>query len=163
MANTIYAKQLIVGCWEHLSYRFPDEDFVFAELDGVLTGFYNSIRWSVLRRARQAPSQEAIIDLPTTKDFASKWMGRDEIIDRIADTSGLEDTMAETCLTSIEVAVALSLAENETVAIPPIGVVTKARRGYLIQLDKALQLNRTSAKLQENASKVKPKAAVAGC
>lgn len=148
MAFTIYPNALILGCYEHLNAAFPEQEFVWAELDAVLTALYNSIRWSVLRRAETETDQRAVTELPTTNGFASKWMKRSEILQRICDTSGLDLHMSETCLVSIERAFQLASTESSEVAMPPVGLLRKHRRGYLIELSEAFQLTPARASLR---------------
>jgi hypothetical protein len=142
--TTIRPTQFIVGCYEHLNASFPEAEFVFAELDSIMIGLYNSIRWSIVRRADSEPGRP-VLDLPTTDCFASPWMSRDEIVQRISDTSGLEDEMADIALRSIESAVRLSLSENDALAIPPLGVITKGRHGFVIELSDNFQLKPVAA------------------
>jgi len=139
MESVIYPKQLILEFCGRLNKRFPGEGIIYEELDAVLTGLYNSIRWSVLRRAESEQELGNITELPPTEGFASKWMERSEIIERIGDTSGLDDKMAEACLDIVEQMVERSLAEAATVALPPMGRITKGRVGFMIELSEAFQ------------------------
>lgn len=107
---------LIARIRDALQYNFPDDQFLDGELEGVIHGLINSVRWTVIRAAREQTNNsqmresaegkvtlnEDIGTLETINRFSSRWMDREEIVYRIENTSGLSTEMAEVGLKMIE-------------------------------------------------------------
>lgn len=116
---------------------FTEEQFLNGELEGVVYGLVNSIRWTALRAAREQAINESqmvegaegkvilnnpIETLETVNRFSSKWMDRDEIVQRIENTSGLTTEMAEIGLRMIENVVdQVIVIDRSEINIIPLG------------------------------------------
>lgn len=119
----------------HNGFReaFPETYPTYDELDAVIAGFQNSLCWSVLR----IPDNS--IETPTNSirvnpSFQSDWMQRSEIVERIADTSGLGDAMSDFALAMIETMVAEAMTKSEVVALEPVCILGRVEGGYDLQL-----------------------------
>src|ERR1039458_7872645 len=103
------------------------EDFLPAETDGVLYALLNSIRWSVLRFAAEQKNHNPsapIQDLRTENVFSTKWVSREEIVNRIMDMSGFDKKIAELALTAIEDTVKMNLEKNGwIIEVEQIGII----------------------------------------
>jgi pyruvate/2-oxoglutarate dehydrogenase complex dihydrolipoamide acyltransferase (E2) component len=129
-----------------LSKAFPREQVYSQELEGITQALVNSIGWSVLRSASkqdvEVTSYPVITTLVTSDSFGSEWMSRSEIRDRIENTSGLSQEMAEHALHTIETVVWMHLNWGESIVeVEHIGCIKAAGNGGLmIQLAEELQL-----------------------
>jgi hypothetical protein len=125
-----------------LDEKYPEgilEDELYAAVQGLLT----SLRWGALRMAKGLVQQgrvvEPIVNIETTDHFASEWMERREVIDRIMHTSGFPEDMSESALTAMEKIVDAAIRLEGSVKIADIGSIksTQSRR-YSIDLVKPM-------------------------
>lgn len=128
-----------------LELRYPDEQFLPDELEGVIQGLVNSVRWSVLRMAReqlQSGASDFTIESIVTSDlFSSRLMRRDEIVGRIENTSGLTEEMSEHSLRIVESVVRAVTDEGGIIEFEHIGLIRASQSGgYIIELDKEMTL-----------------------
>lgn len=146
MSTVTKYSNIITTLHENLSKQFPDVEpkLIDEELDGIITGFYNSIRWSVLYMAKDQLKGDVLRDpikqLHTTDGFGSEWMTRAEIIEHISATSGLDDKMSEKSLNIIEGYVNKLIEDKTAVEFSPVGRLEKSNNGYRITLGQSFQL-----------------------
>ena len=127
------------------SQLFPEEVLLQEELYGVIRGLINSLRWAALEEAQDSCEEgkltKSIDTIRTTEHFNSSRMGRPEIIDRIANTSGLNDEMSSHALTTIENEIDNAFAFDSVVEVELIGrIQSTLTHEYFIELDKNLQI-----------------------
>jgi hypothetical protein len=82
------------------------------ERETVCEALLNSIRWTVLRRADDPNTNPNDELLNTTDRFASPWMSRHEILNRIEHSSGLRRPLANLALFIIEARVDLAITAS---------------------------------------------------
>jgi hypothetical protein len=126
----------------NLKVEYPDQDFLPIEVAGVLKGFLISLRWSVLRSAqskKETDPYSAIDELITQDRFATEWVTRAELVDRISYTSGLDGAMSEITLRVIEGVVQRQIEETGTAELESVGTIQAEGAGYRIALSTILK------------------------
>jgi hypothetical protein len=97
---------LLVTLGLELTDLFPTEEFLEVELSAVIQALFTSLRWAALRKAKETANGNALVDeikdLTTEDHFASAWLDRRELLDRISHTSGLNEEQANHSLRIIE-------------------------------------------------------------
>ena len=136
---------LIFSIDKELKKSFPETQILAEEIEGVVQGLVNTVKWSVLRSAIEQAhggllgSGVGIVE--TSDSFSSSWMNREEILNRIENTSGLPEEISSEALKIIESIVAAVVAQGSVLEIEHIGQI-RARKGggYSIDLAKELQI-----------------------
>lgn len=134
-----------------LSRLYPDEQFLYEELDGIVQGLVNSVSWSALKCA-QEQAEDGLIARPveamnTIDHFCTAWMPREEIIYRIENTSGLSDDIAAQALKIIERLTDNLVEENNQIFIEHVGSINSTQPGiYSIELASEILIKPDSAK-----------------
>lgn len=149
-------KQLIFDLFNHLSEKYPDEQFLNEELNGILQGLINSLRWTALRYAKQQLSEgnafEAKI-LETNNIFASDLMENEEILFRLENTSGLSQEIANEALSYISFIVDRTVSEEKQIIIENIGSIeSNGDKRYCITLGSDLAISPAVGKAMSSAS-----------
>lgn len=134
-------KDLISYLDEELGKRFADEQYLREELEGVLQGLVNSIRWSVL--ADFEISGVLTVDtLEVFKNFSSRWMKQEEVVSRLGATSGLTKEVASYALEAIQHKIEEILNHQPNVEIEHIGKVSLlGPERYIIELAEELKVH----------------------
>ena len=137
--------QLTNGVRLRFSELFPEEDFLQEELYGVIRGVITSLRWAALEEAQdyceEGKLTKPVDTIRTTEHFTHRSIGRQEIIDRIANTSGLDEEMSSQALTTIENAIDGALEHDSIVEVELVGrIQSTPTHEYFIELDKNLQI-----------------------
>ena len=133
----------------NLDRKYPEEVMLRAELYAVVQGLLTSLRWSALRKAshlvKQGEAIEPIHNIETTDRFASEWMQRQEVVDRIVHTSGFPEELSESVLAIIEEIVDSTIRKEGSISIDDIGVIHSPQSGhYSIDLVKPLCMGSSS-------------------
>lgn len=128
-----------------LDEKYAEESILAVELSAVVQALFTSLRWSVLRSAKQIARgeefTERVLNIETTDHFATEWMDRGEIIDRIMLTSGLNEEMSADALSAIEEVVDSGLVGLTSVRIVGIGDIRSTEfPRYYIELDVKLSV-----------------------
>ena len=161
MIITFYPRQLIVAIYDALKEEFPKEHVLYVELDSVITGFQNSLCWSALRNPNSSV-ENPINTIIVESSFESEWMPRPEIVDRIANTSGLNQTMSASCLKAIETMISRAMAEADVVVLEPICTLRRAEEGrYELELNGPFRVQPYKGMADDNASPSTASAAAA--
>jgi hypothetical protein len=133
-----------------LDTRYPEDTILAAELYAAVQALFTSLRWTALRRAKQLMNGgllgEGVFSIETTDHFASEWMSRQEIVDRIMCTSGFDEAMSAYTLDAMEEIVDLALTgeatvKGATVTIAGVGdIQSPAYPRYFINLVASLSV-----------------------
>ncbi|MBD0369706.1 MAG: hypothetical protein ICV60_02545 [Pyrinomonadaceae bacterium] len=132
-------------CQLHVSLHkeFDDEEFLTAELRGVVQGLVNSLGWLALMTSERS-DWEPVLSLYTDDHFSNEIMSRREIVGRIENTSGLSYEMSNYALGVIEKSVdnETEVENSSAVEIEHIGVI-KANEWprYVIHLSDELKVS----------------------
>jgi hypothetical protein len=106
MDKQFYPKELVASSvGEALMSRFPGEQFLPEELNGVYEAIVNSLRWAAIREAKYNSENGGLFKLElleTTDRFCTERMTREEIVARIKNTSGLDVEMSAAALSTVE-------------------------------------------------------------
>lgn len=131
-----------------LEEKFPDEAFLIEEMERILGGLTNSLRWVVLKKARRLAGddgilKEALTTLETSDHFSTEEMGRCDIVFHIQNTCGLDKEAASYGLQVIESTVDEAIRDGEVLYFEPIGRIRQSEKysdGYDISLVSSLQI-----------------------
>lgn len=145
---TYEIKYFLTQLNDELSKKFPDEQFLYEELDGIMQGLINSVRWSALRFAQTRVEDGYLFkveSVETADHFCSEWMGREEIVDRIENTSGLPTDIASYALSLIEITIDNVVFHEKTpeaLEIENLGTIQPGRnKEYIIDLGRELRVS----------------------
>jgi hypothetical protein len=143
-------EDFVSGLAYRLGERYAEEPILAVELYSAVQGLFTSLRWTVLRRAKQIAKDgeltECVSNIETTDHFASEWMSRREIVDRIMLTSGFNEEMSDYTLSAMEDIVDSALRDMPSVRIAGIGDIHSPEYPrYYIDLVTALSVGGGSA------------------
>jgi len=147
-----------------LKKLYPDEQFLYEELDGIMQGIIGSLSWSALRCAQDQAQGEHIVrpveTLETIDHFCTTWMPREEILYRIENISGLPEEVVDRALKIVEGFTDHLVDENDQIFIEHIGSIYSPQTGlYNIELAAEMLIKPGSAK---SATKILRSAGASG-
>jgi catabolite regulation protein CreA len=128
-----------------LKERYPKESFLEEELQSIVRGLITSLRWIALEQAEQHTENgkltTSVSSIVTSDHFALGATDRQNIIERIVYTSGLDEAMAKVALNTIENEVDNCISLGGVVEVEFIGEIRSATPPeYVIDLDESLQI-----------------------
>lgn len=127
MAIELRLTELIPPLFDSAVQSHTQRVLLPAEKEAILIGVVNSMRWSVLRRARGVENSEQVFKveyLETSDRFDNHWMPRSEIVNRLSVSSGLDVSLASLSLFFIEMRIDLFLMSNEDLFVEGLGTFT---------------------------------------
>lgn len=141
-----------------LEREFPGEEFLEVELYAVFQALFGSLRWAALRNCKEISGSQGVTEdfavLETTDHFSSKWLERQEIVDRIVHTSGLSQELSDAALRALESIIDNRLREfREPVDLEDIGrIEAHDLHAYRIEFAERLIVRRDDLSLFRAAS-----------
>src|SRR5689334_3033274 len=82
-----------------LAERFPNDEFSIEELQCIVRALISSVRWTALSEAKDAMKDGKLVEeirtIRTNDHFASSSVSRNDILDRISYTSGLDRSISQ--------------------------------------------------------------------
>jgi|SRR5688572_15861584 len=137
MVENLRLKTLVELLASELRQAFPNEEFLRIEIEGVLQGLINSIRWTAIRTAYAELNSGNLfrVESITTADhFSTDIMPRGDIVNRICDTSGLDEQTSSYALGVIEKSLDERIKQYGAIQVEYIGTITQSGVGYVIEL-----------------------------
>lgn len=145
MPRLLKSKTVIDEIDSGLARAYPKEPFLREELEDVYQGLVNSLRWAVLRHAKAEADSGGLFKLDTlvtSEHFSTSFLTRDEIVNRIADTSGLEPEISSGVLSMLERFIHDQSMRYGSLEIEYVGTVTaESGGGYTIELSSDLRIS----------------------
>jgi hypothetical protein len=139
-ATTLSRDALVQSLRAALASKFQD-DYLDIELDAVIQALVNSVGWAAIRYANSIGRSEPVRTLVTTDGLAvERSMPRRVIVKKVGHTSGLDLEQSAAAIKCIESSIDTILEYEPSVAVEHIGVLRRSGSGYLIELDKGLQV-----------------------
>lgn len=131
---------LIAGLGAKLEEKFVGEQFLREELEAVLQGLVNSIRFSAIRFLERTNSIH-VDYLVISRDFSNESMKLSEIVDRIQNTSGLSKEMASYALTVIGETIEIEVKRERELDVEHIGRIKLLDQRYNLELSEELRVH----------------------
>ena len=137
--------------------EFPDDQFLYEELDGVMQAIVNAISLSCLEKAVEEADGDLITKptevLETTDHFCTRWIPREDLVFCIENTSGLGEEHAARALRIVEEATDTLTAGDGKIVVEHLGTIAAMDAGqYSIELAKELLIEpliRKAANLEQ--------------
>ncbi|MGH9871197.1 MAG: hypothetical protein ACRD9S_01885 [Pyrinomonadaceae bacterium] len=144
MVSPLKSNTVIDEIVSGLSRDYPDEPFLREEIEEVFQGLINSLRWAALRHARAGAESGGLFKLNrlvTSDHFSTSLLTRDEIVNRVANTSGLDTEISSSILAVLDSLIDDQLARYGSLDMEYVGTITKdSDKGYAIELSSDLRI-----------------------
>ena len=137
MVENVRQKTLVELLASELHHAFPNEEFLRIEIEGVLQGLINSIRWTAVKTAYaefDSGNLFRVESITTVDHFSTDIMPRADIVNRICDTSGLDEQTSSYALGVIEKSLDERIKKYGAVQVEYIGTITQSGARYVIDL-----------------------------
>lgn len=138
--ESLNTKDLMRVFEDALVTHYPQERFASAELAGIVQAVVNVVGWSALRAAHTG---KGIRHISVRHDLSNEWMDREDILNQIESTSGLDAEMSELALGAL----GQRILNADVLFIEHVGVVARREGGaYRLELSEELRLAAASAR-----------------